>query len=94
MIRPHVLWFDEYYTEHLDYGYQQANRYWTQADLTIFIGTSFSVGVTESIYRDHMYRRVKMWSIDPFSQPDYMNIAWVEAKAEVFLPSLLEALEQ
>lgn len=92
LIRPHVLWFDEYYTEHVDYAYNQAMRFWTKADIAIFIGTSFSVGITDSIYRDHLYRGVKMWSIDPFSQPEYPNINWIQEKAEVFLPDLVAQL--
>ena len=94
LIRPHVLWFDEYYTDHLDYGFHRATQFWATADLAIFIGTSFAVGVTDGIYHDLWYRRVPMWSIDPFSPPEYQNIDWIQAKAEVFLPDLVSQLDE
>src|SRR5687768_676691 len=51
LLRPRVLWFDESYTGHRDYHIERVLRAAKHAQLVVFIGTSFSVGVTEYVVR-------------------------------------------
>jgi len=52
LLRPHVLWFDEHYQSHPDYGFERVLAYLPTADLVLFVGTSFSVGITDWIVED------------------------------------------
>ena len=45
-IRAHVLWFDEYYDGHEDYGFQSIQHAAFEATCLVFVYTSFSVGIT------------------------------------------------
>jgi NAD-dependent deacetylase len=94
LLRPHVLWFDEYYTSHTDYRYDEAIREIARCDLLLFIGTSFSVGITETALQYGHSKGIPMWSIDPVSSPGTEAVYWLQAAAEEALPSLLERLIQ
>ncbi len=64
-LRAHVLFFDEYYQEHDDYRYEEVRQAARTADRVLFVGTSFSVGVTDLVLRSAYAREVPMISIDP-----------------------------
>jgi NAD-dependent deacetylase len=90
-MRPHVLWFDELYGEHLDYRFDAVQGAAQQAAVVLFVGTSFSVGVTELLLDAAAARRIPAWSIDPVgSAPG--RVRALAAKAEEVLPALLERL--
>ena len=92
VVRPHVLWFDEYYTAHEDYQFEHMQSLLYDADIHIFIGTSFSVGVTASVQNVAQMKRQEIWIIDPV-QPDVeQEHRWLEGGAEILLPQLLERL--
>ncbi len=88
LLRPHVLWFDEYYQQHNDYQYDRALDQICDADLLVFVGTSFSVGFTNKAIDLAQAMHVPMWSIDPHSDSTYGGITWVQGKAEEILPLL------
>lgn len=94
-LRQHVLWFDEYYNEHRDYGWDRVQAAAAGADLLLFVGTSFSVGVTELFRQAAQLRRVPCFSIDPGAEaargPGLTTLAH---PAEDLLPSVLEALSR
>ncbi|MFO0747118.1 MAG: Sir2 family NAD-dependent protein deacetylase [Myxococcota bacterium] len=46
-MRPLVLLFDEYYDGRSEYQAPRARRALAEADVVVFVGTSFSVGITE-----------------------------------------------
>ena len=92
LLRPHVLWFDEMYTDHQSYGYAKTLNFAETADLLIFIGTSFAVGITESLYQYGFFSRTKMWSIDPHAKPEHSKIRWLQEPAESCLPIIAEQL--
>ncbi len=48
-LRPHVLWFDEFYGDHDDYQWDRLLLAAAEATTIVFVGTSFSVGVTDVI---------------------------------------------
>ncbi len=93
ILRAHVLFFDEHYFEHADYQFREVERSGSEAGLIVFVGTSFSVGVTELLVRLGHQRRVPMYSIDPakgkYGQP---GVTQISKTAETVLPRLVDAL--
>lgn len=65
ILRQHVLWFDEFYAMHADYQWEKTQEAAMEADLLLFIGTSFAVGVTELFLQAGTVSRTPMISIDP-----------------------------
>ncbi|MDA8020800.1 MAG: RNA polymerase subunit sigma [Thermoanaerobaculia bacterium] len=92
ILRPHVLWFDEYYADHDDYQWPRVQNAARTADFLLFIGTSFSVGVTELFLQSSMVQKIPAWSIDPSPVPSYYPVDVVRAKAEDVLPSVVDRL--
>ncbi len=92
-LRQHVLWFDEFYTEHEDYGWERVQEAAAMMNSVIFIGTSFAVGVTESFLQHAMFGGASMLSIDPVgTRMPYPGLQVVKAKAEEVLPALCREL--
>ena len=94
LLRAHVLFFDEMYDEHADYRFAEVQRSAAEAALMIFIGTSFSVGVTELLVRAAAQRGVPRLSVDPGGgpQPRWTGIETLAAPAEDLLPEVCEQL--
>ncbi len=94
VLRQHVLWFDEYYGEHEDYQWDRVQEAAVTLDALLFVGTSFSVGVTELFLQYATARRRPMISIDPGGAraPSYPGIRVLQAKSEEVLPAACEAL--
>lgn len=94
LIRAHVLLFDEYYTEHRSYGFARVQAELDSMDLALFVGTSFSVGITDMILQSAFTRDVPVFSVDPggHSPPAGLPIRQLREKAEVLLPALCREL--
>ncbi len=92
LIRAHALLFDELYSEHADYGYERARRSFGEADLILFVGTSFSVGITELALWTGRARGTRMLSIDPIADPPPGVVA-IRDRAEIVLPRVVDALQ-
>ncbi len=93
IMRQHVLWFDEFYSEHADYQWQRVQTAAAAMDLLLFVGTSFSVGVTDLFARAALQSGVPVYSIDPSgTPPPYPGIEVIDAKAEALLPEIAKAL--
>lgn len=93
LLRPHVLWFDEFYLEHEDYGFQCVERFTCEVDLVLFVGTSFSVGVTELVLQGAAMRGAVAYSIDPAAPPGLPGrVRHLALRAEAALPALCESL--
>lgn len=90
-LRPHVLWFDEYYTAHSDYRYADLFQRIQGVEVVLFVGTSFSVGITASLIEHAIINQIPMWSIDP-CEPDIANIQWIQGASEIVLPELYACL--
>jgi NAD-dependent SIR2 family protein deacetylase len=93
-MRPHVLWFDELYTSHVDYRWPRIMEACEDMRLVLAVGTSFSVGVTDLIRREANRRRAPLFIIDP-SAPSGLAVpeaVHVREKAEELLPMAVEAL--
>lgn len=94
-LRAHVLFFDEFYSEHHDYQFERVQEAVEDCDLVLFIGTSLSVGVTDLALRGAMARGVAIASIDPGLPPAGPGLAAVvhfPVAAEEILPRLCQEL--
>jgi len=87
ILRQHVLWFDETYDSHVDYRWDDVLDGARTCAAVLFIGTSFSVGVTDLVLRSALSRDCPVLSIDPsgLAPPGVIPIA---ARAEDLLPAV------
>lgn len=94
LMRPHVLWFDEMYTDHVDYRWSTVTEACDLMGLVVAVGTSFSVGVTDWIGRAAGRRRVATFIVDPgaVSAPIGLSAVHVREKAEELLPLVAKTL--
>jgi NAD-dependent deacetylase len=95
LLRAHVLFFDEMYDEHVDYRFAEVERAADEAALVLFVGTSFSVGVTELLLQAAALRGVPRLSVDPGGAPQasWTGIETFAASAEDLLPDVCRRLE-
>lgn len=92
-LRPHVLWFDEFYADHVDYQWPRVQDAALSAEVVLFVGTSFSVGVTDLVAQHAGARGARALSIDPgAARPPYRSVEAVRAAAEDLLPRVVERL--
>ena len=91
-LRQHVLWFDEMYSGHADYDWPRVERAARDAALVIFVGTSFSVGVTDFVLTQAVRRGRPVYSVDPGAVEPDPSVRVVAAPAEQALPALVSAL--
>lgn len=101
LLRAHVLFFDEYYTGHADYRFDDVERAAATAQMVLFAGTSFAVGVTDLILRQALARHRPMVSIDPAGLPPHLapyrrgsepGLVALSEPAESALPALVRKL--
>jgi len=92
VMRQHVLWFDEYYDSHRDYQWSRLLDAAGSADAFLFVGTSFSVGVTDMILTSALARRCPVLSIDPAASASTLDVRSLLVPAEEVLPAACEAL--
>jgi len=91
-LRQHVLWFDEYYASHEDYQFDRVSRAAERAAVVLFVGTSFSVGVTELVLDLGLARRVPIFSVDPAGITPHPRVFPIAVRAEEAMPALAKAL--
>lgn len=93
LVRAHALLFDEYYDEHVDYGFGEVQRALERMALALFVGTSFSVGVTAMVLREALGWRLPVISVDPgAAAPPVRGIVAVREPAETLLPEVCREL--
>jgi NAD-dependent deacetylase len=94
LMRPHVLWFDEMYTGHVDYRWPTVTEACERVGLVLAVGTSFSVGVTELVALAAHQRRAPMFIVDPSAAPSPpgLHAVHVREKAEELLPAVAAML--
>ena len=87
LMRPHVLWFDEQYDSHPDYGWSDVLDACDSMRLVIAIGTSFSVGVTDLVVMEGARRGAPLFVIDPQGASiSGRGVVGLREKAEDLLP--------
>ena len=95
LLRAHVLWFDEYYDEHDDYQMRAAQESMVGASAIVFVGTSFSVGITAAALDAARRSRAHTWAIDPhLRSAPVPAMVLISQPAEQFLPRVATELEQ
>ncbi len=92
LLRQHVLWFDEYYNEHSDYQWERLRSEIERMHMVLFVGTSFSVGVTEMVLQAGILWKLPMVTIDPSSTLQMRGLEVISARAEEVLPAACERL--
>jgi NAD-dependent deacetylase len=92
-LRPHVLWFDEFYGDHEDYQWNRLLLAAAEATTIVFVGTSFSVGVTDVILQSGLATGASMLSIDPGAHRQPARaLRHLAVPAEEVLPAACAAL--
>ncbi|OGQ22349.1 MAG: hypothetical protein A2138_10500 [Deltaproteobacteria bacterium RBG_16_71_12] len=86
-LRPLVLLFDETYDSHPAYGMRQARRALNDAEVIVFVGTSFSVGITDYAVRAGRYAGARLINVnvEAVGEPGFLNLL---GPAEATLPAL------
>jgi len=92
ILRQHVLWFDEYYNSHADYQFERVRRACAEADLLLFVGTSFSVGLTEMLLDSARLLGTRVLAVDPGAASPPPPAEALHAKAEELLPAACREL--
>ena len=92
VMRQHLLWFDESYDSHDDYQWLRVLDAAVRSDAVLFVGTSFSVGVTDLILSAARERGRPILSVDPAAAVHLPGVASLRARAEELLPAVCEAL--
>lgn len=84
--KPYVLLFDEYYTEL--YRISEAQEKMRNADRIIFIGTSFSVNVTQMALEIAKVQRTLVEIVDPSPIPvNYQQVKYHQMTASEYISS-------
>ena len=91
-LRQHVLWFDEYYSDHHEYQIERVLHAAERAGVVLFTGTSFAVGITDMILERGLSRGAAMFSIDPVGRAPHRHVQAITAPAEAALPALCRGL--
>lgn len=86
-MRPLVLLFDEYYDGHEAYQAHRARRALNDADAIVFVGTSFSVGITSSAVRAAQVSGAAVINVNPEPAP-FPNVLELTGGAEALLPQV------
>jgi len=92
VLRQHVLWFDEYYDSHRDYQWGRVLEAAAESDAVLFVGTSFSVGVTDLLLHATLERGKPVLSIDPAASAPADDVVSLQARAEEILPAVCSKL--
>ena len=93
LLRQHVLWFDEFYDEHRDYQWDRVVEAAQTMDLCLFVGTSFSVGVTDLFLRGGLMTGRPLLAIDPGAAASpHRSVTLFREPSEVLLPAVCERI--
>jgi len=93
LLRQHVLWFDETYDEHADYQIERVVDAAERAEVVLFAGTSFSVGITDLLLHTAWRNGAAAFAVDPAPPPrPTPGVRFLSAAAEEVLPAVAAAL--
>lgn len=90
-MRPLVLLFDERYDGHAFYQAHRARRALDDASVIVFVGTSFSVGITASAMRSAQVSGARMVNVNPEPAP-FAGVTELTGSAHELLPALAHEL--
>ncbi|WP_371188972.1 NAD-dependent deacetylase [Thalassotalea maritima] len=82
--KPYVLLFDEYYTDL--YRISEAEQRMYNADKMVFMGTSFSVNITQMALRAAFTNQIDIEIVDPNPvEIDYANVTYYKMTASEYI---------
>ncbi|TRX57043.1 SIR2 family NAD-dependent protein deacylase [Thalassomonas sp. M1454] len=82
--KPYVLLFDEFYTE--SYRINEAQQRMQRADKIVFMGTSFSVNITQMALRTAINNGIAIEVVDPDPiELPYSNVSYHKMKASEYI---------
>jgi len=87
ILRPHALLFDEFYEDHCSYQFDAIQEAVYNAKTVLFVGTSFSVSLTDAVMGIARSQRAHMISVDPHHVPPNF-VQWIRQPSETYLPTL------
>jgi NAD-dependent SIR2 family protein deacetylase len=89
-LRPLVLMFDERYESHPIYRAREARAWLNDADVVVFVGTSFSVGITAMALQAARYNEARLINVnlEPIDELGFINVL---GPSEQTLPALATA---
>ena len=89
LLRQHVLWFGEFYDEHRDYQWDRVVEAARTMDTCLFVGTSFSVGVTDLFLRGGLMAGRPLLAIDPGAAASpHPSVTLLREPSEILLPAV------
>ena len=88
-VMPLALFFDELYESHASFRYRHALDWLQSADVIVYVGTSFSVGVTATAARQ---RRAAVQL--PHAQRRAGRCEFVPGRCEETLPRLYQRVQE
>jgi len=89
---PQSLLFDEDYDSHSFYRWEEAQSWMESADVIVFVGTSFSVGVTEEALFYAQQRKQKIYNFNISVEMRMPRIKNIVGPAQLTLPLLEQVL--
>ena len=93
LLRQHVLWFDEFYDEHRGYQWERVLDAAQLMDMCLFVGTSFSVGVTDLFLRGGLMTGRPMLAIDPGAAASpHPSLTLLREPSETLLPAVCKRI--
>jgi NAD-dependent deacetylase len=90
-MRPLTLLFDERYDGHALYQAHRARRALNDASVIVFVGTSFSVGITTSAMRAAQVSGARMVNVNLEPAP-FPGVTELTGSAHELLPALAHEL--
>jgi len=95
-ILPQSLLFDEDYDSHSFYRCNMADQWLKESDIFVFVGTSFSVGITQKALELAEQHGKKIYNFNLYKEDAVAqnpNIKHIEGAAEDSLPELMNNLQ-
>lgn len=94
-VLPQALLFDEQYGSHQFYQWDRVDEWFHDSDVLIFVGTSFSVGVTEKALAIAQEFGKKVYSFNLYAErrEDYPWIQHILGPSEKTLPTLAHRMQ-
>mmetsp|Transcript_25048 Transcript_25048/g.59528 ORF Transcript_25048/g.59528 Transcript_25048/m.59528 type:complete len:592 (+) Transcript_25048:410-2185(+) len=96
ILAPQALLFDEGYHSHDFYRFQEMEDWLAEAEVVVFVGTSFQVRLPEAIINHARARGLKVYNFntgDILASSATLNAANIRGRAEETLPLLLKEVE-
>jgi len=89
VMKPHCIFFDEYYTEHF-YRRDTVDSFIKQSDCLIIVGTALATNFAKKIVVEHLDKELPIIEVNLESAIERGNNIQVMEKSEIALPALFK----